>query len=71
MKYTADTPLSVLIENEPEKAESLMTLGMHCVTCFAATGETIGQACEVHGYDVEDILSFLNVEEENKESKKD
>ena len=41
-------------------AEVLLSMGMHCLGCPSARGETIGQACEVHGVDVEEILAQIN-----------
>ncbi|MGD7407524.1 DUF1858 domain-containing protein [Ralstonia pseudosolanacearum] len=36
---------------------------MHCVGCIAATGESLEEACMVHGIDVEDVLEELNKEQ--------
>ena len=33
---------------------------MHCLGCPASQAETIEEACEVHGIDVEDLLKALN-----------
>ena len=44
-----------------------MEFGMHCVTCFAAAGETIEEACMVHCIDVDEILTLLNSEEKKAE----
>jgi len=33
---------------------------MHCLGCPASRGESIGDACKVHGVDVNDILSKIN-----------
>jgi hybrid cluster-associated redox disulfide protein len=54
-----------LLEKQPEKASVLMDAGMHCLGCIAATGETLEEACMVHGIDVEELLEELN-KEENK-----
>ena len=43
---------------------------MHCIGCWAATDETLEEACQVHGIDVEDVLEELN-KEDKKEEKKD
>ena len=69
MKYTADTPLGVLLQENPEKAEILSSLGMHCVSCFAAAGETIGEACMVHQIEVNEILDLLNADNKEEEEK--
>ena len=49
-------------------AEILMASGMHCVGCPSAQGETIEEACAVHGMDaqalIDSINKFLAAEEE-------
>ena len=49
-----------LIENAPEKAELLLEAGMHCLGCPASQAETLEEACEVHGIDVEELVKKLN-----------
>ena len=49
-----------LLEKAPEKAEILLEAGMHCLGCPASQAETIEEACEVHGIDVEEIIKKLN-----------
>ena len=49
-----------LLQTAPEKAEILLAAGMHCLGCPASQGETLEEACEVHGIDVEDLLAELN-----------
>ena len=44
----------------PEKAQVLGAAGMGCLGCPAAQAETIAEACEVHGIDVEELLAELN-----------
>jgi hybrid cluster-associated redox disulfide protein len=47
---------------KPEIAALLMSKGMHCLGCVIAQGETLEQAAEVHGLEVEDLLKELNGE---------
>ena len=44
----------------PEKAEILMDAGMHCLGCPASQAETLEEACEVHGIDVNELVEELN-----------
>ena len=37
-----------------------MGIGMHCLGCPASRGETVEQACMVHGVDVDDLLQQVN-----------
>jgi len=54
------TKIGELLEMAPEKAEILLQAGMHCLGCPASQGETIEEACEVHGIDVNDLLEKIN-----------
>ncbi|MBR3152153.1 MAG: DUF1858 domain-containing protein [Clostridia bacterium] len=54
------TKIGELLETNPEKAEILLEAGMHCLGCPASQAETLEEACEVHGIDVEDLLKELN-----------
>jgi hybrid cluster-associated redox disulfide protein len=60
MEITKDMIIGELLEAKPEAAEILLSMGMHCLGCPSARGETIGQACEVHGVDVDEILDEIN-----------
>lgn len=60
MKFNKDTKIGELLEMAPEKAEILMEAGMHCLGCPASQAETLEEACEVHGIDVEELLEELN-----------
>ena len=35
-------------------------MGMHCLGCPASRGETIAEACEVHGVDCDELIEKLN-----------
>lgn len=54
------TKIGELLEKAPEKAEILLNAGMHCLGCLASQAETIEEACEVHGIDVEELLEEIN-----------
>ena len=49
-------------EKYPQKIDILLEAGMHCLGCPASQEETIEEACEVHGIDVEDLMKALNEE---------
>ena len=38
----------------------LMQQGMHCVGCMAAHGETLEEACMVHGLDADILEAQIN-----------
>ena len=60
MKFDKNIKIGELLEKAPEKAEILLEAGMHCLGCPASQMETLEEACEVHGIDVEELLEKLN-----------
>ena len=63
---TKDMLIGDIIEQNPDNAVVLLEAGMHCCSCPASAGETLEEACAVHGLDVEEVLNKLN-ESESKE----
>ena len=43
-----------------EKADILLEAGMHCLGCPAAQGESLEEACAVHGIDIDSLIEKLN-----------
>ena len=60
MKFSKDTKIGEILEIAPEKAEILLSAGMHCLGCPASQEETLEEACTVHGIDVESLVEELN-----------
>ncbi len=60
MEIKKDMTIGELLEKAPEKADILLEAGMHCLGCPASQAETIEEACEVHGIDVEELMKQLN-----------
>ena len=54
------TKIGELLKIAPEKSTILLEAGMHCLGCPASQEETLEEACDVHGIDVEEILEKLN-----------
>ena len=54
------TLIGEIVNNYPETAEVLFGIGMHCLGCPASRGETLEQACMVHGVDTDTFLDELN-----------
>ena len=48
------------VQKNPDAGEILMNFGMHCLGCAMAHGETVGEAAEVHGIDLDAMLAALN-----------
>ena len=56
MNFNKDTRIGEILEKAPEKAELLLEVGMHCLGCPASQMETLEEACDVHGIDVEEVI---------------
>lgn len=57
---TRDTLIREVLEINEELAEVLLNAGMHCLGCPAAAGESLAEACAVHGIDVDELVNKLN-----------
>lgn len=55
-----DTKIGDLLQEFPDKADILLSAGMHCLGCPASQAETLEEACAVHGIDVEELVKELN-----------
>ncbi|MBR5745888.1 MAG: DUF1858 domain-containing protein [Clostridia bacterium] len=51
-----------VLDQHPQLAKYFFEIGMHCLGCPMSRGESIAQACEVHGVDAEELLEKLNAE---------
>jgi hybrid cluster-associated redox disulfide protein len=60
MEATKDMMIAKVIELDEGTAEILMNAGMHCLGCAMAHGETIEQACAVHGIDCDALVQQIN-----------
>lgn len=60
MTITKDTIIGDILTIAPQTAPLFMAIGMHCLGCPASRGETVEQACAVHGVEVEDLLAKVN-----------
>lgn len=57
---TKDTIIGEILDIAPQTAPIFLSIGMHCLGCPSSRGETVEQACAVHGVDVELLLSKIN-----------
>ena len=60
MKITKDMLIGEVLDQYPHLAEYFFEIGMHCLGCPHSRGESIEQACEVHGTDADTLLAKLN-----------
>ncbi len=59
-KISKDTVIGDILDIAPEAAPVFFSIGMHCLGCPASRGETVEEACAVHGVNVEALLEKLN-----------
>lgn len=57
---TKDTVIGDILDADFDVAPYFLEMGMHCLGCPSSRGETIEQACEVHGVDPEELINKLN-----------
>ena len=60
MAITKKTTIGEVLNLNIETAKFFMEIGMHCLGCPASRGETIEEACEVHGVDCDELIGKLN-----------
>ena len=59
-QITKDTIIGDILDIAPQTAPVFMSIGMHCLGCPSSRGETVEQACMVHGVDVDALLEEIN-----------
>lgn len=60
MQVSKDMLIGQLIGMDDLIPQILMGAGMHCLGCPSAQGETLEEACFVHGIDCDDLVSKMN-----------
>lgn len=58
---TKNMTIGEAIQKDQNIIEILLNYGMHCVGCPSAQGETLEEACIVHGLDVGPLVEEINV----------
>lgn len=60
MQISKDMLIGELIQIDQGIIAILMGAGMHCVGCPSAQGESLEEACMVHGLDADTVESAIN-----------
>jgi len=55
-QITKDTIIADILKIAPNSVPLFRSMGMNCLGCAMASGETLEQACAAHGVDVNDLL---------------
>ncbi len=59
-EITKETIIGDVLDICPETAPLFLEMGMHCLGCPASRGETIEEACAVHGTDADELVEKIN-----------
>ena len=57
---TKHTTIGDILDHDRTTAEYFLEMGMHCLGCPSARGESIEMACSVHGVDCMELVEKLN-----------
>ena len=60
IQITKDTIIGDILDIAPQTAPIFLSIGMHCLGCPSASGESIADACAVHGVDADELVAKLN-----------
>ena len=60
MKVTKETLIGDVLDFNVETAKFFFEIGMHCLGCPHSRGESIAEACAVHGTDADALVAKLN-----------
>ncbi len=60
MIVTKQSLIGDILDADRETAPYFLEMGMHCLGCPSARGESLEQACMVHGVSVDDLVEKLN-----------
>lgn len=59
-KITGGMTIGEVLNMNPDVAPVLMEVGMHCLGCPSAQGETLEEAAMVHGIDADLLIEKIN-----------
>lgn len=60
MEITKDMCIGDILDMDVGTAEFFFEMGMHCLGCPSARGESIEEACAVHGTDADELVAKIN-----------
>ena len=60
MVVTKDTIIGDILDYNVDTAPFFFEMGMHCLGCPASRGESIEDACAVHGVDANELVEKIN-----------
>ena len=72
MEITKATTMGEMLQYDMGIAYVLMEAGMHCVGCPSSIGESLEEACMVHGLNADEVMAniqeYLNANKESEQA---
>ena len=72
MEITKATTMGEMLQYDMGIAYVLMEAGMHCVDCPSSIGESLEEACMVHGLNADEVMAniqeYLNAKKESEQA---
>lgn len=59
-QITKETIIGDILDMDDSTAPFFLEMGMHCLGCPASRGETVEEACMVHGVDADELVKKIN-----------
>ena len=60
MVVTKETLIGDILDFDVTCAQFFFEIGMHCLGCPHSRGESIAEACEVHGTNADELVKKIN-----------
>lgn len=60
MVVTKQSIIGDVLDYDRETAQFFLAIGMHCLGCPASRGESIEDACAVHGTNADELVETIN-----------
>ena len=57
---TKDMTIGDILDADTETIPFFLEMGMHCLGCPASRGESVEEACAVHGVDADELVKKIN-----------
>ena len=72
MEITKASTMGEMLQYDMGIAYVLMEAGMHCVGCPSSIGESLEEACMVHGLNADEVMAniqeYLNAKKESEQA---
>ena len=60
MLVTKDSLIGDILDHDVNTAKFFFEIGMHCLGCPHSRGESVAEACAVHGTDADELVKKIN-----------